>query len=91
MYAPVTFKDSRSEQRFIDNKLKVNQFISDNNLKELNTHRYEMYFDGSCYYTNEKNEIYRISKTSGTIFAGPHELHKPIGGGPNTMKTWRGT
>lgn len=25
-----------------------------------------MYYDGSCYYTNDKNEIYRIGST---IFA----------------------
>jgi hypothetical protein len=35
-----------------------------------------MYYDGSCYYTNDKNEIYRIGST---IFPGPHELHKPFG------------
>lgn len=78
MYAPVTFKDSRAEQRSIYNKLKVKQFISENNLKKLETHPYKMYYDGSCYYINDKNEIYRISVFGGSIFAGPHELHKPI-------------
>lgn len=78
MYARVSFKDSRSEQRFIDNKLKIDQFISSNNLRELKNHPYEMYYDGSSYYINDKNKIYRISKMSGTIFSGPHELHKPL-------------
>lgn len=84
MYAPVTFKDSRAEQRSIDNKLKVKQFISENNLKKLETHPYKMYFDG-WYYINDKNEIYRISKFGGTIFAGPHELHKRLPGGSYVM------
>lgn len=85
MYAPVTFKDSRAEQLSIDNKLKVKKFISENNLKELETHPYEMYYDGSCYYINDKNEIYRISKFGGTIFTGPHKLHKPLPGGSYVM------
>lgn len=73
MYAPVTFKNSRQDQQ-------IKQFISENNLTKLETHRYEVYYDGSCYYTNDKNEIYRISEFNGTIFAGPHELHKPLPG-----------
>jgi hypothetical protein len=78
MYAPVTFKDSKAEQRIIDSKLKVNQFISANNLRKLENHPYEMYYDASCYYINDKNVIYRISELSGTIYTGPHELHKPL-------------
>jgi hypothetical protein len=78
MYAHVTFKDSRAEQRQNDTKLKIEQFISSNNLKILENHPYEMYYDASCYYINDKNEIYRISIMGGTIFSGPHELHKPL-------------
>jgi hypothetical protein len=70
MHSPVRFKDSRSEQLIIDENLKLEKFIAENNFKKLENHQYLLYLDRSSYYTNDKNEVYRISK-SGTILDSP--------------------
>jgi hypothetical protein len=73
MYAPVRYGDLKTKQLRIDAKLKLEKFITENNFKKLENlekYGYPIYLDNSSYYTDVKNEIYRISKC-GTILDGP--------------------
>lgn len=76
--SPVKFEDSRQKKRMIGDKNYINNFIKTNNLRKLayNDNDLEYYFDGTQYYIDDKNEVYRIFL--GGIESGPHKKRKSL-------------
>lgn len=72
-YLNSTIEDSRAKQASEDCENYKKNFIKEHNLRELNykDHDFEYYLDGTKYYTNDANEVYRI--TLSKVIPGPHK------------------
>jgi len=77
-YSPLTFTDSRAKNERAATKNYIDNFIKTNNLREYKYHEHDLtyYFDGTRYYINDKNEVYRMHLSG--IDPGPHKKRTPL-------------